>query len=220
MVVPAWEWLTKQKLFAKREFYTPWGICDLVGVSLYKRRVQQRLRLGQLHPIGCARRIALLNQIPDLESERFITTSQLFADFDFGFSEREIMRQVDGLIDKRFVVRYESGRLQKVNGWAPLHKRIVAFELKLQRVQEALFQAISHLNFATESYVGLPEKKAESASGSVLETFKKAGVGLVAVGPIRCQVLLRSKPRVESDPVLQMHCVERFWRTHVRGNSP
>ena len=36
-----------QELMVKREFPTPWGVCDLVGCSLNELKVRKRLLLGQ-----------------------------------------------------------------------------------------------------------------------------------------------------------------------------
>jgi hypothetical protein len=220
MLSSAKRWLDRQRLYVKTEFYTPWGVCDLVGISLFKTRVRQRLDLGQRSPIGPLRRIALLDQIPDFESQVSVTSSQLAARLRKVYSECEIDKQLDRLIANGFVLSNEPGRFQKLNGWAPLHKRIVAFELKLHRVDEALFQATSHLQFATESYVGLPDGVAlRVMHGASIEGFKRSGIGLVAVGPNRCRLLYRPHARCEqTDPILQMHCVERFWRSHVIGN--
>ena len=220
MLSSAKRWLDRQRLHVKTEFYTPWGVCDLVGISLFKTRVRQRLDLGQRSPIGPLRRIALLDQIPDFESRVSVTSSQLAAGLREVYSECEINEQLDRLIANGFVISSELGRFQKLNGWAPLHKRIVAFELKLRRVDEALFQAASHLQFATESYVGLPDRVAlRVVRGASIERFKRSGIGLVAVGPNRCRLLYRPRVRcAQTDPILQMHCVERFWRSHVIGN--
>ena len=40
-------WLARLGLMVKQEFYTPWGICDFVGISFDSARVKQRLDLGQ-----------------------------------------------------------------------------------------------------------------------------------------------------------------------------
>jgi len=222
MLGSARRWLSGQRLLVKTEFYTPWGVCDLVGISLSKVRIRQRLDLGQRVAIGPPRRIALLNQIPDFQTQGSITSGQLAAELRGIFPECELYKELDRLVERGFVLQVAPECFQRLNGWAPLHKRIVAFELKLRRVEEALFQAVSHLKFATESYVGLPEKVALRAFESrSIEHFQTSGVGLVAVGRTRCKVLLRSQAKCEqADPVLQMHCVERFWRSHITGNSP
>ena len=47
MVQSARNWLTDQGFQTKSEFYTPWGVCDLVAVSFKEASVRQRLALGQ-----------------------------------------------------------------------------------------------------------------------------------------------------------------------------
>jgi hypothetical protein len=221
MATPGREWLKRQGLLIKEEFSTPWGICDLVGVSFSQERVRQRLNLGQREAIGPPLRIALLNRIPDSEAGETVAPARLESEFNDLLTPCEIQRALRNLIESGFVVTVHSGCLQKLNGWVPLHWRIVALELKLRRVEEALNQARSHLRFATHSYVGLPSELAlRVAQSTRRRDFLNLGVGIVAVSPTHCEVVVRSQGQssAEQDKVLQMHCVERFWRTRVRDN--
>ena len=212
-------WLAEQGLMAKAEFYTPWGICDLVGVSLRRERVQQRLTHGQNRAIGPLLRVEILRRIPDVADCNSITFKRLERQYRGLLTPDELRVQLDYLIRGKFVQVNQHGALQKVNGWAPLHKRIVALELKLTRVQDALSQAMSHLAFAEESFVGLPAGLAERvANSNRAREFRNSGVGIVSVGAEECGVLLQSKPRTVANPVMQMHCVERFWRTRPKDN--
>jgi hypothetical protein len=129
------------------------------------------------------------------------------------------MTEVEKLVADRFVLQTHTGSLQKLNGWVPLQKRIVAVELKLMRVSEALCQAASNRAFATESYVALPWEMAHRLSkGPRVPDFDAAGVGILAVAHNTCRVMLPASARgIKTDLTLQMHCVERFWRS--RGSS-
>ena len=220
MVAIARQWLQQQRLFTKDEFYTPWGVCDLIGILLSEDRVNQRLSLGQRDPIGPPIRIAILNRIPDLDTGRSISTRKLTSKLAALLSEEEVSLELTRLIKAGFVREGRKGRVQKINGWFPLHERIVALELKLERVEEALDQAISHLKFATESYVGFPEEVAlRVMKGRKVERFRSSGVGIVAVAQTGCSILLRPESRdVRRDVILQMHCVERFWRSYITGS--
>jgi len=222
MAAPGREWLKRQGLLIKEEFSTPWGICDLVGVSFSQERVRQRLNLGQRGPIGPPLRIALLNRIPDAQTGETISIGQLESEFRDWVVPSAIQGELGHLIDSGFVISVRPDCLQKRNGWVPLHSRIVSLELKLSRVEEALNQAWSHLRFATHSYVGFPRELAiRVAKSRRRRDFLGAGIGIVAVGPIRCEVLVPSRNRSsdERDAVLQMHCVERFWRSCVTNNG-
>jgi len=221
MVGPAKKWLTNQGLLTKHEFQTPWGVCDLVGVSLAAERVRQRLSLRQRDPIGPALRIDILNRIPDVATGKATTIRSLERTYQEMLTPGELRQEIARLQEWKFIQVSRRGSFQKINGWAPLHKRIVALELKLARVGDGLAQAVSHLGFAEESFVGLPTGLAERvASSNRSEAFRKSGVGLVSVGPLDCFVLLPSKPsRAHVNPTVQMHCVERFWRMVSRGSS-
>ncbi len=220
MVDPARVWLTSQGLMAKTEFYTPWGVCDLVGVSLEPKRVQERLNLGQKEPIGPLLRVEILARIPDAVEGRGVTIERLESLYENLLAPDQLRAELERLKTRGFVQVDRRGALQRLNGWAPLHDRIVALELKLGRVDDALAQATSHLAFAEESFVGFPSGLAERVVNSNrVGEFRKAGVGVVSVRADRCTVLFPSKPSSGlANPVMQMHCVERFWRTRARDN--
>lgn len=214
------DWLLRQGLMVKEEFYTPWGICDMVGVKLDRRQVRKRVRLGQKHPIGPLIRLEILNAVPGAEEGESTTLEELAHKYQDLLTATELCAEIDKLVTGKFVRLGEHGTLQKVNGWVPLHTRLVALELKLNRVEEALGQAVSHQAFAEESFVGLPTGLAERiATSSRAARFQAEGVGIVSVGKKLCRVVLRPEiRRHQINLSFQMHCVERFWRTEIRGN--
>ncbi len=219
MVVPVERWLERQGLTVKREFVLPWGVCDLVAVSFRSRNVKRRLKLRQREAIGPLSRIQLLTQIPDVESGTAISEAELKDQCEGWMPARSFDVDLQRLLRDRFLTRTNDGRLQKLNGWYPLQKRLVAVELKLSRVAEALDQAALHLSFAMESYVALPGRIADGlVRCDRLSPFKEAGIGLLRVEADDCHALLRPTRSVASrDVALEMHCTERFWRT--RGSS-
>jgi len=220
MVDPAEQWLMSQGLTTKREFSTPWGICDLVGCSLDEERIKERLTLGQTKPIGPQIRVMILSRIPDQEEGRSITLQKLGHEFAGFFDETRIALEVGRLVNDKFVQITDRGCFQKLNGWVPLHKKIVALELKLTRISDVMHQAISNLEFADESYVGLPMKTAQRLDkGRKRLEFARKGIGLVGISSKKCKVFFEPNPsKSDQNQILQMHCVERFWRTHIKSN--
>jgi len=217
MSSPVVRWLRNQGLNVKDEYALPWGICDYVGLSFNQEQVNRRLALGQLQPIGPPHRIDVLFQIPDAETGKSITIHQLRKRFPMPAGD-SVERELEKLSENGFVVRHRKHSFQRLNGWVPLHNRIVAVELKLSRTSEALGQAASHRAFAGESYVAMPSKVAERAAETRFAEFQASGVGILAVTRNACKVLLSSSGfGVPLQPILQAHCVERFWRT--RGSS-
>ena len=211
------DWLLSQGMHVKREYPTPWGICDLVGCSLNKNKIRKRLNLGQKHPIGSQFRVLLLSYIPDTAENDVVSFTELhrqFANFlDKSFIQKELVR----LIKDRFVREVQPGVFQKLNGWFPLHKRIVAVELKLGRIPEVLTQALNNLEFADESYVGLPYDKAKRlfASRDRMQIAEKR-IGIIGVDSSGLRVFLRSKFEGDSNLVFSMDCSERFWRNYPK----
>ena len=220
MTAPVVEWLRSQGLSVKREFVVPWGICDLVGLKFNRARVRRRLSYGQRYPLGSSLGLLILSKIPDVESGTTITPCKLRRD-SFGFLSEEVFEnELRRLLRLKFVTNPKGQRFQKLNGWAPLHESIVAVELKLSRVSEALAQASANRTFADESYVAMPAGLAyRLAEGGRAEEFKREGVGLLAVFPGSCErVLCGNSVPGTTDAVLQAHCVERFWRTRDRSS--
>jgi len=132
-----------------------------------------------------------------------------------------VFKETARLIADRFVVCSSRGRLQKMNGWMPLQDRLVAVELKLQRIEEAMRQALNNLGFADESYVGLPDKVARRVLSNVSRwsDFLDAGVGMLSVARQGCELLVPArKTRKWTDTAIQLYCVEKFWRTRLKDN--
>jgi hypothetical protein len=83
----------------------------------------------------------------------------------------------------------------------------------VDRINEAINQARAHRLFATESYIGLPAPLAERIYVRP-EQMQAARIGLLAVSAGGASVIVPAPtlPAADADAVLQMHCVERFWR--------
>ena len=130
-----------------------------------------------------------------------------------------IVRHSNRLIAEGFVVRTTSGELQKRNGWFPMHKRLVAVELKLNRIEEVLSQARNNLLFAQESYIALPKDVANRVSEKRARwaPYFEGGVGLLSVTKRSCEILIRPhRQALAVDNLVQFCCVEKFWRTQSR----
>jgi len=220
MISPIHDWLAGQVVHVKREFRTPWGYCDLVGCTLSLTKVNNRLRLSQHEPIGSLESVDVLWQIPDEISGKSIELESLAAFYAPWMDVDRVAQHVALLERKRFVVRNQTGELQKRNGWFPLHKRLIAIEAKLARVEEAVYQAARHLTYADEAYVALPSRLARRIPKSQRERqFRDLGLGLLAVTNQTVRVLIEPGNHAETDQVLQAHSVEKFWQLRFRGNS-
>jgi hypothetical protein len=210
-------WLKGAGLHVKPEFVTPWGICDLAGLSFNSEHVSHRLSLRQRKTVASITRAALLLEVPDVEERRSISMDRLARRFASTIGEEHVTAEVERLIADGFLVRTSRGRLQKLNGWIPLQNRLVAVELKLSRVEEALVQAKANLGFAEESYVAFPMPMARRIAGdpSPWVSYFDDGIGLIGVLRQRCEVLIPYSPSSSNyAPAVRLYCVEKFWRTH------
>ncbi len=131
-------WDTHADLHVKREFVTPWEICDRAGLSFNTQHAAHRLHLRLNKSVASITRAALRLEIPDAETDKSISTARLVSRFAATVGEEQVAAEVERLIGDRFVLLTSGGRLQEMNGWMPLQDRLVAVELKLNRIAEAL----------------------------------------------------------------------------------
>ena len=221
MLEPAMRWLKGQDLLVKPEFAAPWGICDLVALQFHTTNVKRREKLGQLRSLGSAVRAEVLVRIPD-EAERSISVTKLRMLCAHVVTPERLDQELERLESDRFIVETRRGQVARLNGWMPLYRRLIAIELKLSRIEEAMWQARMHLGFTSESYVGLPTEQAERTmrSRAGRERFERDGIGLLAVGRAECKVLIRPGKRTDLiDPAAQLHVIERFWSLRPRDKS-
>ncbi len=221
MAAPVARWMESSGMAVKSEFVTPWGICDLVGLTLNRGRSEYRIQLRQTRAIGSITGVRLLLRIPDAETGRSITCGQLAREFAPTVPEEVVRGQLGRLIADNFVRPVSRQRFQRMDGWCPLQDRLIAVELKLSRIEEAMRQALNNLGFAGESYVALPSDVARrvAANAGRWSRFFDAGVGLLGVTRQRCRVLAPArKSQDRAEKAVQFYCVEKFWRTYVRGS--
>jgi hypothetical protein len=210
---PVTNWLRSQQLVVRSEFPTPWGICDLVGAKLDEKRVRQRLDLGQRRTIGSFCRVAILMSLPDLETNSVAYLPEIQERYANLLRAEMVEKELRVLCANGFA-KCEGDGFQKVNGWMPLHRRLVAVELKLSRFGDAFDQARNNREFASESYIALPlDATKRIVDRNKHNELREAGVGLLGVTCNSCEILVASpeSPNV-TNPVCQAHCVERFWR--------
>ena len=221
MLEPAKHWLQSLGLMTKTEFTTPWGVCDLVGCSLNRQKVADRLALRQRSVIGPPLRIAVLARIPDRETGRTVTLKKLQRDHAGLVNAETIATEVGRLVSARFVEVTPRGSFQRVNGWLPLHDQLLTVELKLSRVREALSQAFANRDLTSESYAAFPLAVAGRVVNSrQIGQFEDSGVGVLGVIPSSCEVLLEPRSTGHHpDLVAQTHCVERFWNTYSKSKG-
>ncbi len=218
MAPAAVAWLREQGLLVKEEFALPWGICDFVGAALDSEKVRTRLALKQRDTVGRLLRVGILLSLPDVGATG-VGFRDLEAKFAGLLSREELQSELAVLAKKRFVRTSSGGLYQKVNGWIPMHRRLVAIELKLDRVDEALCQARKNKEVTWESYVGLPMAVAERVcGGKKLAAFDAAGVGILGLCGRKADVVLPARRcGVEQSPVMGVHCAERFWRVSLEA---
>lgn len=220
MTSPVQLWMQSLGLTVKREFITPWGKCDLVGVSFNNRSVEHRLSLEQTGSVSSLTRAGLLMRIPEVETGKSLRLDALTKEYRTLISEEDVREHAEKLISQKFVRLSSRNGLQRVNGWFPLHERLMAVELKLFRIDEVMCQARNNLHFAEESFVALPSDVAQRVllKRKRWTDFFNLGIGLLSVTQGGCEILIRSRGQVEREPALQFYCVEKFWRGYIKDS--
>lgn len=220
MTKPVQLWMQSLGLTVKPEFITPFGQCDLVGVSFRCKSVAHRLRLEQTESVTSLTRAGLLMRIPEIESGKSLRLETLTKEYRTLIPEIDLSSHAEKLIAQKFVRLSSRNGLQRLNGWFPLHKRLMAVELKLTRVDEVMRQARNNLHFAEESFVALPKCIAQRVfiKRNRWTDFFNEGVGLLSVSPDDCEVLIGSRRRIQADSTLQFYCVEKFWRSYLKDS--
>lgn len=218
---PTVAWLRSRDLEVKREFQIPWGVCDLVGCSLNKTSVKRRLFSGRLSSVRSQLRVALLHSLPAVDEGKAASLEVMHESLGGVLDEARINLELKRLVDGNFVRITREGEYQKWSGWVPLHKRIVAVELKLTRISDVVQQAVSNLGFAQESYIGIPIEGAERLmTSNRWKGFKKKGIGMLGISADRCTVMHKASfVRDRPDAVLSAYCAERFWDVTIKDSS-
>ena len=223
MRAPLEAWCRFQGLFMRWELPLPWGVCDVVGVRFRERSAKRRLACGQLSPLVSMDLVRLLNLIPDLTSRQAVTLKRLQTLQANSRLPSQVLSDVEWLTKRRFVYSPRKNQVQKLVPWIPLHRKIIAVEMKLRRVSAAIAQARPHLAFADESYIALPENLAAQVSaGRRRAEFLRCGVGLLAVSSRGVRRLVVSRRQVggaEPSGVLQTYCAERFWKMWLTDSA-
>jgi hypothetical protein len=108
----------------------------------------------------------------------------------------------------------ESGAYSRSTPWLPFHRKLVAVELKLKRIEEVLHQAKRHLTITPHSFVALPPAiAARLASSPKADEFRQAGVGLLAAFDGTCQELIApSLTDGRRDRIFEIAAAEKCWK--------
>ena len=203
------DWLGRQGLVVRSELATPVGICDLAGCLIDQGRAAERKRLGQARVLGPQLRVDVWSRV---SADWPVSSAALTEDYSGTVTGQRIEQELARLVASRLVERNPRGDYIRYAPWHPLHERLVAVELKLTKVTDALRQAEAYQTFANETYVALPARVAHVTRELHHQRFRTASVGLLAVHLTRVEILIDAAPRQPFDEVLTTHVVERFWR--------
>jgi hypothetical protein len=210
---PAEKWLLDHGYVTTREFKTPWGISDVIGVKPNLDRSYQRLGLGHTLSLGDVSSVMVLLRIPTVASKRSASKAEVVSEMGdlIGVAEVEVILQ--RLIRKGIVAENGAGRLVRHTPWLPYHDGFVSVELKLQRVDEALKQAKRHRTITPSSYVGLPREIAEKVMTSERKAdFVAAGVGLLSISGETCEEVISPAAEINAiERVYEIAAAERCW---------
>lgn len=214
MTAPVRSWLCSNGHLVREEFQTTWGRCDLVALKPDNKAVEKRLGLGQKSAIGSLARFSVLDLIPDCQTGRVEKLEAICIELDGQMPAEKVRKNVKALVRAGFVEQRKEGELTKINGWDRIEENVVAVELKLTRVHEAIEQAKNNLAFADLSYVGFPSETAQRvlSRGDLRDRLLDEGIGLLSVSEERvCELIKPHSGNAALNTVLRSYSAERFW---------
>lgn len=210
-------WMGRSGLTVRPEFRTASGVTDMVGCRWIAGAVRSRLTARQRRPLGPLLRVAIFEAIPPRRSVRLASLAARFEDV----CGPDAMRaEVAQLVRDRFVAIVPGQRVARIASWSRMSDRVVAVELKLSRLSEAIRQARQYLVFADDVYIALPKRAAVDAVQHRREQLAGTGIGMLAVERRTAQVVLRPSRVLRAhavDPVARQHTVERLWRYALKS---
>jgi len=158
-------------------------------------------------------RVSIWDRIPDSDTGGGIRIEELQELLRSLVDQEELLHEIGHLKSYGFVTESPSGELQRANGWFPLQRKLVAVELKLARLREAIQQATRYQRYADESYVALPYHRATKPD--CRDAVSAHGLGLLGVQRASVTVIVSPKEELRRFPVdnlAQVHAVERMWQ--------
>ena len=217
-------WLHSKGLATKQEFPTQAGVCDLVGCQMRKDAIRVRLQNRQYKALGPLVRVHIWEHIRNVTEHRTVSLSDLTSLFQGILCQEKVREEVERLRNRRFVRQTNSGTFQKINGWHPLHRRLIAVELKLTNWREAFRQAERYLAYAEEAYVALPAHYAKRLhEKEAWNEVSDKSIGVLAIAEDGRTTMLEGSEgvfkRTRAQRAPQTHAVERFWRDRATGKT-
>lgn len=212
-------WLERERLNAWPEFRMPHGICDIVGCSLNATALR-RSKAGSAKPLGSLRRIYLFSLLPEITAESSGASPKDIFEKTCGTIEiSRITSEMNRLVSEGRAIRDAERRYFRLGKLEKTHKRIVAVELKLTEVRAAFRQASRNLEYASESYVAYPIKKAVDVAGNYKSNDAVVqGIGILGVARNGCQVIAKpARATVNRNRLAQYYIAEKFYEKFSRS---
>lgn len=212
-------WAQAKGFDLRCEVQTPWGQCDLVGVKLRKAPLSERTKLRQKRSVGSALKFAILDRIPVENSKKSISVRSLENSLSTFATKTELSINLRKLIQNNFIIEVRKNHYRRLGNWTQLHSKIIAIELKLNRVTEVINQATLNKALTSDSFICLPLSNAKRVYSARFQEIERRGIGIIGVSRAGAKCLLRP---TELKSELQIHTqqsvVERFCVAELKGN--
>ena len=191
MRAPVHDWLNSRNCVARDEVGLPWGVCDCIGVEVDQAQVDVRRTARQFTRLT-QEEIRYLCNIPP----GGCYTQDLAAYLHLYHGWPSFKKQLKSLIKRRVIEAEEKEGAQYLVRnvpWLPMHKRLIAVEMKLSQASVVLHQAFNHVAFCGESWAAMPKDKIGRMRKETVTRFGEWGVGLLAVTPDSCSVIITAR---------------------------
>jgi len=187
-----------------------------MGVEWDIDQVLLRRNSGHLVAVESDQAVSVMLSVPDGAGS--VSRASLLEEFTDSLGERRLNEVLQTLLRRKLLREDETGAYTRSTPWMPFHRKLIAVELKLKRVEEVLNQAKRHLTITPHSFVALPPAiAARLAASSKADEFRLAGVGLVAASNGTCEELIAPSFSGERlDRVFEIAAAEKCW-TKIRA---
>lgn len=225
-------WMRRKGMVVKAEFLGPSNSpIDLVGMIVDPVQHEKRVVARHWARIAWPGYANICLELPSMDSGQGMTAEDLCADVKERCRQDETSawyrtvleerkRNLGDLVKRRFVVEVAHGQYASNIDWMPLHKQLVAIELKLHRTQEVVYQAQRNKVITDDSYIAMPYTKAKRVlAKGVPANIADFGIGVIGVQKNRCvELLAPSSNGSVLDLGCQMHAVDKLWH-HYRNEQ-
>lgn len=177
----------KENEFISEEFNARFGNVDIIKVKYNNYPILTKEQAKILSNISSARIVGLLHKNSPRKLEYLIKIT--------GYEKEYILSKISKLKKEKIIIEREYQKYVISNQFVFPKLYFSAYEAKLTDWKKAISQALKNKNFASESYIVMPLKKANNLISKNNNIFNIYNIGLIGVTDN--SIIILHKPKSE-----------------------